>query len=306
MKTYITLLFITFSISYANISGVAYFEFEDSFSLSRTYFTYKTDISDELSFKLQTDVGRLDTGVDDDRWTVYLKKAHLDWKVNSDMKISMGMIGMNMFNVQEKTWGNRFLKKSAMDEYKFSASADLGFAITQKLGPVTASVLMSNGEGYKGGLEKKTATIKVDVPKGVSNGNYIPIRGQGNQSNSGSQDGDLIVYFEEKDHKLYSRDGQDVYIDSHLHYHQLVGGTEIDIPTLGGKIKMKIPAGMNSGQILRIKGKGFAYLNSTKSGDQFVRINLITPLKISKKMQSILDDLESEVGNEVLCKKYNH
>ena len=149
MKTYITLLFITFSISYANISGVAYFEFEDSFSLSRTYFTYKTDISDELSFKLQTDVGRLDTGVDDDRWTVYLKKAHLDWKVNSDMKISMGMIGMNMFNVQEKTWGNRFLKKSAMDEYKFSASADLGFAITQKLGPVTASVLMSNGEGYK-------------------------------------------------------------------------------------------------------------------------------------------------------------
>ena len=149
MKTYITLLFITFSISYANISGVAYFEFEDSFSLSRTYFTYKTDISDELSFKLQTDVGRLDTGVDDDRWTVYLKKAHLDWKVNSDMKISMGMIGMNMFNVQEKTWGNRFLKKSAMDEYKFSASADLGFAITQKLGPVTASILMSNGEGYK-------------------------------------------------------------------------------------------------------------------------------------------------------------
>ena len=149
MKTYITLLFITFSISYANISGVAYFEFEDSFSLSRTYFTYKTDISDELSFKLQTDVGRLDTGVNDDRWTVYLKKAHLDWKVNSDMKISMGMIGMNMFNVQEKTWGNRFLKKSAMDEYKFSASADLGFAITQKLGPVTASILMSNGEGYK-------------------------------------------------------------------------------------------------------------------------------------------------------------
>ena len=56
---------------------------------------------------------------------------------------------MNMFNVQEKTWGNRFLKKSAMDEFKFSASADLGFAITQKLGPVTASVLMSNGEGYK-------------------------------------------------------------------------------------------------------------------------------------------------------------
>ena len=73
----------------------------------------------------------------------------MDWKVSSNMKISMGMIGMNMFNVQEKTWGNRFVKKSAMDEFKFSASADLGFAITQKLGPVTASLLMTNGEGYK-------------------------------------------------------------------------------------------------------------------------------------------------------------
>ena len=172
---------------------------------------------------------------------------------------------------------------------------------------VNVSACMScNGEGYKGGLEKKTATIKVDVPKGVSNGNYIPIRGQGNQSNSGSQDGDLIVYFEEKEHKLYSRDGQDVYIDSYLHYHQLVSGTEIDIPTLGGKIKMKIPAGVNSGQILRIKSKGFTYLNSTKSGDQFVRINLITPSKVNRRIQKILDDLESEVGNEILCKKYNH
>ena len=163
-----------------------------------------------------------------------------------------------------------------------------------------------NGVGYKGGLDKKTATIKVEVPKGVSSGNYIPIRGEGNQSNSGSDDGDLIVYFEEKDHKLFSRDGQDIYIDCHLHYHQLVNGADIDIPTLSGKIKMKIPPGITSGQILRIKGKGFSYLNSTRLGDQFVRINIITPSKVSKKLKSILDDLSSEVGNEVLCKKYNH
>ena len=163
-----------------------------------------------------------------------------------------------------------------------------------------------NGVGYKGGLDKKTATIKVEVPKGVSSGNYIPIRGEGNQSNSGSDDGDLIVYFEEKDDKLFSRDGQDIYIDCYLHYHQLVNGTDIDIPTLSGKIKMKIPSGITSGQILRIKGKGFPYLNSTRLGDQFVRINIITPSKVSKKLKSILEDLSTEVGNEVLCKKYNH
>lgn len=163
-----------------------------------------------------------------------------------------------------------------------------------------------NGLGFIGGLENRSATIKVEVPAGVSSGQYIPIRGEGNQSNTESGDGDLIVYFEEKEHKLFSRDGQDIYIDCYVHYHQLVKGAEIDIPTLSGKIKMKIPEGLSSGQILRIKGKGFPYINSTKVGDQFVKVNLTTPTKVNKKMDSILDDLSSELGNEVLCKKINH
>ena len=151
MKRIALILIAGFSMlfSSSSISGVAYFEYEDSFALSRTYFTYKNTVSDELSFKFQTDVGRLDSGVADDRWTLYLKKAHMDWKVTSNMKMSMGMIGMNMFNVQEKTWGHRFLYKSAMDKYKFSASADLGIAFTQKMGSITGSLLMTNGEGYK-------------------------------------------------------------------------------------------------------------------------------------------------------------
>ena len=133
----------------SDISGVSYFEFEDSFSLNRTYFTYKKDVSDDVSFKLQTDVGRLDSGVSDDRWAVYLKKAHLDWKVSQDTKISMGMIGLNMLNIQEKTWGNRFISKSALDYYGYSATADLGVAIYHKFGEVSTSFLMTNGEGYK-------------------------------------------------------------------------------------------------------------------------------------------------------------
>ncbi len=184
MKRIALILIAGFSMlfSSSSISGVAYFEYEDSFALSRTYFTYKNTVSDELSFKFQVDVGQIDdvdthatafcsdlispdqstcesaletwypqnVAVDnDDRWTVYLKKAHMDWKVTSNMKMSMGMIGMNMFNVQEKTWGHRFLYKSAMDKYKFSASADLGIAFTQKMGSITGSLLMTNGEGYK-------------------------------------------------------------------------------------------------------------------------------------------------------------
>jgi molecular chaperone DnaJ len=164
--------------------------------------------------------------------------------------------------------------------------------------------LNCNGDGFTGGLEKKTTMIKVKVPNGVSNGNYIPLRGEGNQSNSGSQDGDLIVYFEEKEHKLFSRDHQDIYIDCFINYHQLINGSEIQVPTLSGNIKMKIPSGLLSGELLRLKGKGLPYINSTKNGDQFVRVNLLTPHNLSKKLKIILDELSTELGNEVLCKKF--
>jgi len=164
--------------------------------------------------------------------------------------------------------------------------------------------LNCNGEGFTGGLEKKSTMIKVKVPNGVSNGNYIPLRGEGNQSNSGSQDGDLIVYFEEKGHKLFSRDHQDIYIDCFINYHQLINGSEIQVPTLSGNIKMKIPPGLLSGELLRLKGKGLPYINSTKIGDQFVRVNLLTPHNLTKKLKIILDELSAELGNEILCKKF--
>ena len=141
------------------------------------------------------------------------------------------------------------------------------------------------------------------VPSGVSNGNYIPLKGEGNKAIAGIADGDLIVYFEEKEHKLFTRDGQDLYIDCFVNYHQLVNGGEIQIPTLSGDIKMRVPAGTFSGELLRLKGKGLPYVNSTRNGDQFVRINLNTPSRLSNKMKSILNDMSNELGNEVLCKK---
>ena len=142
-------LFATFILSslFADgLTGVTYFEFsDDNFNLTRTYFTYKNTISEQLSYKFQTDVGQ----VGDDRLSAYLKKAQLDWKLSNNMKISMGLIGLNMFNIQEKTWGNRFVAKSAMDANKWSHSADLGVSLANDFGSVTANLMMTNGEGYK-------------------------------------------------------------------------------------------------------------------------------------------------------------
>ena len=163
-KIILTSLFIL-SYSFSNeISGVTYFEYsEDVFSISRTYFTYKKTISDELSFTMQTDIGKVG---EDDRSTVYLKKAQLNWKLNKDIKLSMGLIGMNMFNVSEKTWGNRFLSKSALDAHKWSASADLGVGIFQSFGDISASLLMTNGEGYKSTAEDNNEKISFQAVYG--------------------------------------------------------------------------------------------------------------------------------------------
>ena len=67
---------------------------------------------------------------------------------------------------------------------------------------------------------------------------------------------------------------------------------------------MKIPSGLVSGELLRLKGKGLPYVNSTKYGDQFVRVNLLTPHKLSRKLKALLNELSIELGNEVLCKKF--
>jgi len=145
------------------ISGVAYFTYDDNFSISRTYFTYKKTVSDDLSFKFQTDIGALKDN-DDTRYTAYVKKAHFDWRLNGGVKMSMGMIGMNMFNVQEKTWGYRFITKSAMDLNKFSSSADLGLSLSKKFGNLLhANLTISNGEGYKKSGDDVDENSKVSI-----------------------------------------------------------------------------------------------------------------------------------------------
>ena len=150
-------IFTIFSVLIAEttISGVGFFNYtydatkdsdnDDGFSLKRVYFTYKNNISDDLSIKFQTDVGEVG---DDERLTSYLKKAQVDWK-SPIGKLVFGMQGMNMFNITEKTWGFRFIEKSPMDLHKFSSSADLGVGFSNKVGDFSYSMLVTNGTGYK-------------------------------------------------------------------------------------------------------------------------------------------------------------
>ena len=150
------LLICSLTIAEGKISGVGFYNYtynltegafganKSSFALDRVYFTYKNSISDNISFKFQTDVGNVG---DDSRLTSYLKKAQLDWK--GPCNIILGMQGMNMFNITEKNWGFRFIEKSPMDKHKFSSSADMGIGFSGKMSRFNYSILITNGSGYK-------------------------------------------------------------------------------------------------------------------------------------------------------------
>lgn len=147
--------------------------------------------------------------------------------------------------------------------------------------------------GGEGRVQGET-TIKVNVPAGVAEGNYIPIRGQGNAGQRGGPAGDLIVIIEEEPHKIFTRNGDDVVLDLLVSYPEAVLGSEIEIPTLGGRAKLKIESGTQSGKILRMREKGIPRLNGYGKGDQLVRVNVWIPTKVSSKEKEMLKHLERE------------
>ena len=145
-----------------------------------------------------------------------------------------------------------------------------------------------HGEGRVQG----ETTIKVNVPAGVSEGNYIPLQGQGNAGQRGGPPGDLIVMIEEEPHALFTRNGNDVILDLLISYPEAAFGTEVEIPTLNGRARLKVEPGTQSGRILRMRDKGIQALNSRDRGDQLVRVNVWVPTHLSKEDKEVLRHLE--------------
>ena len=161
-----------------------------------------------------------------------------------------------------------------------------------------------NGAGIIGGREKKVSTITFDIPQGVSSENYHIIESQGNQGAGTDDDGNLIIYFEEKEHPLFIRDGSDIYLIASIEYYQAVFGDNIEVPTISGKINLKIPKGIQSGQIVRIKGKGMPDPRRRLNGDQFVRINIITSNNKSKDFILLMEKMRNILGNNTKFSKF--
>ena len=136
-------------------------------------------------------------------------------------------------------------------------------------------------------------TVKVSIPAGVSEGNYIPLRGEGNAGRRGGPAGDILVVIEEEPHPTFVRNGDDVILDLLVSFPEAALGADIEVPTLTGRVKLKIEAGTQSGRILRLREKGIPHLNRFGKGDQLVRVNVWVPTSLSSQEKQLLKQLSS-------------
>ena len=136
-------------------------------------------------------------------------------------------------------------------------------------------------------------TISIDIPAGVQEGMQLNVSGKGNIGERNGMPGDLLVVIEEEKHPELIREGLNVLYDLHLSFPDVALGKEVEVPTIGGKAKIKIPAGTHAGKILRLKGKGFPSVNSYEKGDQLININVWTPQHLSSEEKTILEKMNS-------------
>ena len=145
------------------------------------------------------------------------------------------------------------------------------------------------GEGRV--IEEEVIAIK--VPAGVAEGMQLSMSGKGNAPERGGVPGDLLIVIEEEEHLIFKRDNQNnIIYDLYISFVDAVLGSSVEIPTLEGKVKIKIDAGTQGGKILRLKGKGIKEINGYNRGDQLIYVNVWTPKELNKEEKELLGKLK--------------
>ncbi|MGC4375976.1 molecular chaperone DnaJ [Fictibacillus sp. Mic-4] len=147
------------------------------------------------------------------------------------------------------------------------------------------------------GKVKKTKKISIKIPAGVDTGQQIRMAGHGEPGVNGGPPGDLYVVFKVAPHEFFERDGDDIYCEMPLTFAQAALGDEIEVPTLYGKIKLKIPAGTQTGTNFRLKGKGIKNVHGRGQGDQHIQVKVITPTRLTEKQKQLLRDFADISGS---------
>lgn len=149
------------------------------------------------------------------------------------------------------------------------------------------------------GATRKTSTLQVKIPAGVDAGSRLKLRGEGEHSVAGGPPGDLYVLITVREHPLFERVNNEVVCEVPISFPQAALGADIEVPTLEGKLKMKIPAGTQSGNVFRLRGKGIVDLRGAGRGDQLVRVTVETPRKLTKQQRELLEEFARLDGDDV-------
>lgn len=149
------------------------------------------------------------------------------------------------------------------------------------------------------GRVSKYRKIKVKIPGGVDNGSRLRISREGEAGTRGGPPGDLYVYIHVKPHEIFERHGQDIICEIPISFVQAALGAELQVPTLDGKVELKIPEGTQSGTSFRLRGHGIPHLRGGGRGDQHVRVKVITPKKLNDRQKELLAEFAKAGGEEV-------
>ena len=148
------------------------------------------------------------------------------------------------------------------------------------------------------GRKLETKKLEVDIPAGVATGFRLRVANEGEAGLHGGPSGDLYLFIHEKEHKIFERDENDVVLKVPIRFAQAALGDEIEVPTLDGKAKLKIPKGTQPGTLFKMSGKGIPFLHGYGKGDQLVEITVEVPKKLSKKQEEIITKLDKEIGKK--------
>ena len=158
---------------------------------------------------------------------------------------------------------------------------------------ISAPCTQCRGTGY----ERRTRRLTVTIPAGVGDGSQIRLTGDGDAGSRGAPPGDLYLNLHVKAHKLFRREGYDLLFELPINFAQAALGDTVDVPTLQGRMSLKIPAGVQSGTVLRIKGEGVPHLQRKGMGDLLVIARVVTPRSLDPETRRLFEELEGRLGN---------
>jgi len=153
------------------------------------------------------------------------------------------------------------------------------------------------------GKERKKKDLTVKVPAGVDSGMKLRLEGEGEAGDKGAAYGDLFIMLQVKKHKYFKRQDNDLFCGITISFPKAAIGTQVEIPTLDDKHMLKIPDGTQSGDVLRVKGKGITNVNNHRKGDLFVKVAVETPKSLNKKQKELLKQFSQSYGEQLDTKE---